>query len=137
MGTFVTIQDDGYSPEFGEINWRERFEALKVEREVDMTPIGYREEGKPVMQVTQDNTVIYINQVSDELDCVAVKYDEDEGDVYTFYFREKFGNDDEFAHVVGVVGMWATQIVTLYPCEHIVDRYEGFHQTPDTIPEDW
>lgn len=137
MGTFVSIEGDEFNPEYGDINWRERFEQVKSERDVQMIPVGYHEEGKPVMQVTQENTMIYINQVSDELDCVAVQYDQDEDDIFTFYFREKFENDETFAHVVGVVGMWATQIVTLYPCEHIVDRYEGFHQTPDTIPEDW
>lgn len=137
MGNFVQLSEDGYNPEFGEINWRERFEQLKIKKDVDFNPIGYCEDDKPVMQVTQENTAIYINQVSDELDCVAVQYDQDEDEIWTFYFREKFENDGEFAHVVSVLGMWATQVVTLYPCQHIVEKYEQFHQTPNTIPADW
>lgn len=139
MGSFVAIKNDGFEPEYGEINWRERFEALKEEREIEMTPIGYKEEGKPVMQVNQENTVIYINQIADELDCVAVKYDQDEEDLYTFYFREKFESDEIFAHVVSTVGAWSMQVVTLYPVEHIVNKYEDFAMSDlnSGVPEEW
>jgi len=91
------------------------------------------------MPINQENCAIYINQVADELDVVAVKYDQDEPDFWTFYFRNRFEDDEAFARVVSVVGTWATQIVTMYPMEHIVDRYELFaaQEIPDTLPEDF
>jgi hypothetical protein len=139
MGTFVQIKHDGYSPEFGEINWKRRLNQRLEDQDATLEPVGYKEEGKPTMQITQENCVIYINQIADELDVVAVMYDQDPDDIWTWYFREKFQNDEMFAHVVSVVGTWATQIVTLYPMEHVVKQYEQFQedQIPDSLPEDF
>lgn len=139
MGTFVQIQNDGYNPEFGEVNWKRRLNKTLEEKDVELEPVGYKEEGKPTMQCTQENTIIYINQVADELDCLAVMYDQDPEDIWTFYFRHRFESDEMFARVVSVVGAWATQIVTLYPMQHIVERYEQFQadEIGDTIPDDW
>lgn len=139
MGTFVQIKNDGFNPEYGEILWKRRLNMRLEAQDATVEPVGYKEEGKPTMQCTQENTVIYINQVADEMDCVAVMYDQDPDDIWTFYFREKFEGEDMFERVVGVIGMWATQIVTMYPMEHIVERYEMFNAQDigDTIPEDW
>lgn len=139
MGNFVKLEQDGFNPEFGDIVWRRRLNQRLEEREVEIEPVGYREGDKPVMQVTQENTVIYINQIADELDCLAVRYDQDEADYWTWYFRNKFENDEAFGHVVQVVGMWATVMTTLYPMEHVVRQYEAFTdaEIPDSIPEGW
>lgn len=139
MGTFVQIQNDGFNPEYGEINWKRRLNQRLEDQDATVTPVGYKEAGKPTMQVTQENCVIYINQVADELDCLAVAYDQDPDDIWTFYYRHRFEDDETFARVVSVVGAWATQIVTMYPMQHIVERYEQFQadEIPDQIPEDF
>ena len=64
---------------------------------------------------------------------------QDEADDCTWYFRNKFENDEAFGHVVQVVGMWATVMTTLYPMEHVVKQYEAFTdaEIPDSIPEGW
>mgnify|MGYP005609082639 CR=1 FL=1 len=138
MGSFVKLEQDGFNPEFGGVIWRRRLNQRLEEREVEIEPVGYREGDKPVMQVTQENTVIYINQVADELDCLAIRYDQDADDLYTWYFRHRFESDDAFAHVVHVVGTWATVMTTLYPMEHVVKQYEAFmdSEIPDEVPDD-
>ena len=137
MGNFVKIEQDGFNPEFGDVNWKRRLNAKLEEAGVEVYPVGYQEGDKPVMQVDQTNTVIYINQVADELDCLAIRYDQDADDLWTWYFRWKFESDDAFAHVVHVVGTWATVMTTLYPMEHVVKQYEAFMdaEIPDELPD--
>lgn len=138
MGNFVKLEQDGFNPEFGDVNWKRRLNAKLEQFGTEVTPVGYLEAGKPVMQVDQTNTVIYINQVADELDCLAIRYDQDADDLYTWYFRHGFESDDAFAHVVHVVGTWATVMTTLYPMEHVVKQYEAFmdSEIPDEVPDD-
>lgn len=139
MGTFVSLEQDPFNPQYGEVDWKRRLDLRLEATGVELVPIGYQEADKPVMPINQENCAIYINQVADELDVVAVRYDQDETDLWTFYFRERFEGDDEFAHVVSVVGPFATQIITMYPMEHVVRQYEAFQDAsiPDCIPEDF
>jgi hypothetical protein len=140
MADFVEYPQDDFSPEYGGIRWKFRFNNMLEQAGVGITPVGYSEGAEP-MQVTQENTILYINQVADEMDCVAVKYDLDPQDIWTWYFREKFTDDETFARVVQAVGPWAMQIITLYPMEHVVNQYEAFNSTDlgelDHIPDDW
>ena len=137
MADFVEYPQDEFRPEYGGINWIHRLNALLESSGVEITPVGYTEGSEP-MQINQENCVIYINQVADEMDCVAVNYHLDEKDVYTWYFREKFASPEMFAHVIGVVGAWATQVITLYPMKHVVEQYEAFQATDlDHVPDDW
>lgn len=137
MANFAEYPQDQFNPNYGGVNWKPRLNALLEATGVELTPVGY-EETEP-MQVTQENTIVYINQVADELDCIAVKYDLDPDDIWTFYFRENFDKSPvPFEHVAQVVGVWATNITTLYPMQHIVERYESFSaQDLDHIPDDW
>lgn len=137
MANFKEYPQDNFRPEYGGVSWTHRLNALLEATGVELVPVGY-EETEP-MQVTQENTIVYINQIADELDCIAVKYDLDPEEVWTFYFRENFANSPvPFEHVAQVVGAWATNITTLYPMQHIVERYEAFSaQDLDHIPEDW
>ena len=112
MADFVEYPHDEFNPNYGDIHWKFRLNNMLERAGVEITPVGYSEGAEP-MQVTQENTVIYINQVADEMDCVAVKYDLDPEDTWTFFFREKFTDDETFARVVQVVGPWAMQCITL------------------------
>lgn len=134
MANFKEYPQDNFHPEYGGVNWKPRLNALLEATGVELVPVGY-EETEP-MQVTQENTIVYINQIADELDCIAVKYDLDPEDIWTWYWRHSFNGD--FEKVTAVLGVWSTVITTLYPMEHVVKQYEA-HQTSDLdhVPEDW
>lgn len=134
--SFVNLEQDDFNPQYGEVNWNRRLNVALEAGNVILQPVGYKED-KGTMQVTQENTVIYINQIADELDCIAVNYEPDGADMYTWYWREMFEGDDMFAHVVSVVGAWATQIVTMYPLPHVVKQFENFcdAQIPNEVPD--
>lgn len=134
MADFVEYPSDDFHPTYGEVNWTPRLNALLEATGVTLVPVGYRED--ETMQVTQENTIVYINQVADEMDCIAVKYHKDPEGIWTWYFREKF--QVPFEHVIGMVGVWATQITSLYPQQHVVEQYEAFQTADlDHIPDDW
>ena len=135
MADFVEYPQDEFRPEYGGINWIHRLNALLESSGVEITPVGYTEGSEP-MQINQENCVVYINQIADELDCIAVRYDQDPQDVWTWYFREKF--TVPFEYVVGAIGAWAMQVTTLYPMKHVVEQYEAFQATDlDHVPDDW
>lgn len=137
MANFVEYPQDNFRPEYGGVVWIHRLNALLEATGVEIVPVGYQE--TETMQVTQENTVIYINQIADELDCIAVQYDLDQEEIWTFYFRSNFDKSPvSFEHVAQVVGVWATNITTLYPMKHIVEQYEAFNvQDIDHVPDDW
>lgn len=136
MASFVELEQDDFNPQYGEVNWKRRLNVALEAGNVILQPVGYKED-KGTMQVTQENTVIYINQIADELDCIAVNYEPDGENIWTWFWREMFEGDDMFAHVVSVVGAWATQIVTMYPMPHVVKQFEDFcdSQIPTEVPD--
>lgn len=126
MGSFVSMEQDNFRPNNGDVNWTGRLNALLERTGVEITPVGYQEEGHEAMQLNQTNTIIFINQVADELDCIAVNYEPD-GDTWTWYFRHQF-SEPSFTDVCQVIGVWAAQIMTLYPQDHVARTYENFMQ---------
>jgi len=134
MADFIQAEQDLFRPDYGGVIWTPRLNALLEATGVELTPVAYKE--TEPMQVTQENTVIYINQIADELDCLAVQYDQDESGIYTWYFRDSF-KSVPFEDVTRIVGVWATVITTLYPMRHVVEQYERFQAKDlDTMP-DW
>lgn len=135
MANFVEYPQDEFNPNYGDINWKPRLNFLLEATGVELTPVGYSE-GIDVMQVTQENTIIYINQIADELDVIAVKYDKDAADIWTWYWRGCF-TAMPFEEVVQAIGTWCVQTTTLYPMKHVVEMYE-MHQSQDLneVP-DW
>lgn len=123
MADFIQAEQDLFRPDYGGVIWTPRLNALLEATGVELTPVAYKE--TEPMQVTQENTVIYINQIADELDCLAVQYDQDESGIYTWYFRDSF-KSVPFEDVTRIVGVWATVITTLYPMRHVVEQYERF-----------
>lgn len=134
MADFVQCEQDLFRPDYGGVLWTPRLNQMLEATGIVITPIAYKE--TEPMQITQENTIFYINQVADELDCLAVKYDLDENDIWTWYFRDSFKNVP-FEHVVGAVSVWSCVMTTLYPMKHVVEQYERFQAVDlDTIP-DW
>lgn len=135
---FTGRESDDFNPQYGEINWKRRLNQALEEAGIELHPFDYSETGKEPMQVTQENTVIFINQIADELDCLTTNYTPD-GEIWTWYFREKFKDDETFMRVVNTVGQWATQIITLYPRAEVVEQYERQYKQgiPDEFPREW
>ncbi len=134
MADFVQCEQDLFRPDYGGVIWTPRLNQLLETTGIEIVPVAYQE--TEPMQVTQENTIIYVNQIADELDCIAIKYDLDESDVWTWYFREKF-TAVPFEHVANVVGTWACVMTTLYPMKHVVEQYEAFSVGDlDSMP-DW
>lgn len=139
-GNFKNCNDPNFSPEYGGVKWVRRLNMLLESSGVELEPVSYSEKGKPEMAINQENCHVYINQIADEMDCISVRYDEDNGP-WTFYWREvveKNGNVS-FEQLTAFVGDWAMNIVTLYPLEHIVEQYENFFDKdiPNEVPEGW
>ncbi len=135
---FTDYERDEFRPNYGEVNWTPRLNALLEQAGVELEPIAYEEDGKEPMQVTQENTIVYINQIADELDCIAVKYDQDKDDLWTFYFPDRFPSREDFNKAASWIGNWALVMTSLYPLQEIVEHYERFQaQDLDRIPEDW
>jgi hypothetical protein len=137
-GNFTPGNHDGFNPEYGEVLWKRRLNDRLEEAGVEIVPIYYFEEGGPLMQVTQENTIIFINEISDELDCVIVQYPPESEDS-TYYFRETFGDDEKFMTTIRLIGGWAMMVSTLYPMPQVVEKYEEFFafQLPDELPEEF
>jgi hypothetical protein len=127
-----------FNPEYGGVLWKPRLNNWLEENDTEIKPVYYSEDDLPSMQITQENTSIFLNSFVDELDLVVVAYDQDmdeDGEVPgTFYFREQV---DDFEELTGEIGKWALSTFTLYPLEDVVEAYERIHETPDTIPENW
>lgn len=136
MADFVEYPQDEFRPNYGGVDWTPRLNALLEATGVELVPVAYTEGAEP-MQITQENTIIYINQVADEMDCIAIKFDLDPEDTWTWYWREKF-TTIPIEQVIGAIGVWADVQTTLYPKKHVVEMYETHHtQDLDHVPDDW
>lgn len=146
MSMFGEARSDDFNPEYGGVEWKRRLNNWLEDANMEIQPVAYGEEGKPPMQITQENTMIFWNTFADELDTIAVMYDQDNGES-TWYFREKFKNipvpegfeGEGFDYVAMTIGQWCLQTITLYPMQNVVDIYETMHgvDVPDHLPEDF
>ena len=139
---FTHDGNETFNPEYGGVNWKHRLNNWAEEHEVNIEPVYYNEDDKPKMQVTQENTFVMMNLFADEMDCIAVNYNQDqpegrENAVGTYYFRERFEDDEHFKAAIHMLGGWALTMLTMYPMEEIVDAYEKLHEVPDELPDDW
>jgi len=107
-----------------------------------LLPIGYQEGDSPIMQITQENTMIFINSFVDEMDAIAIAYEHDEDGVATWYFRDRLERDlgeNGFEKTTALIGTWALTSMSLYPMSNVVGVYETLYGAtiPDSIPEDF
>lgn len=136
MGAIFSNGDnDTFRPEYGEVSWVKRLNNKLEATGGSVFPVTYAEDGKPPMQITQENTMIFWNMVADELDAIAIMYDQDNGES-TWYFREQLPDFDRTCHLIGG---WCLQTMTMYPMQNVVDVYEKRFGMgiPDTIPDDF
>jgi hypothetical protein len=138
-GKFMMLEADTFNPQYGGVNWKPRLNNMLEENNYTMQPVGYREGDSPIMQLTQDNAMLFINSFVDEMDALAIMYEHDPDGVATWYFRDKLEASAEggFNRVVSVIGEWVTRTVTLYPMEHVVQTYENLYnrEIPDCLPD--
>lgn len=128
---------DRFRPQYGGVQWHKRLNNFLEEAGLEIQPVEYSEGDKPKMQITQENTMIFWNLIANELDCVAIMYDQDDG-VGTWHFREDFKRHGlEIEHVAQRIGQWCLQTLTMYPMENVVDTYEARFksQIPDYMKD--
>lgn len=138
-GAFMMLEADNFNPQYGDVNWKPRLNNMLEKHDVSLKPVGYREGDSPIMQITQSNSMLFINSFVDEMDALAVMYEHDPDELATWYFRDKLDESAEggFDHVVSVIGEWVTRTVTLYPMEHVVQTYQSLQARDlDSVP-DW
>ena len=141
-GKFVSIEQDTFNPQYGEVAWKPRLNNLLEERGELLVPIGYQEGDSPIMQITQENTMIFINSFVDELDAIAIAYEHDEDGSATWYFRDRLERDlgeGGFEKTTSLIGTWALTSMSLYPMSNVVGVYENLYGAtiPDSIAEDF
>ena len=135
-GKFVSIEQDTFNPQYGEVAWKPRLNGMLEERDELLVPIGYQEGESPIMQITQENTMIFINSFVDELDCVAIAYEYDPDGQATWYFRDRLERDlgeGGFEKTTSLIGQWALTSMSLYPMSNVVGVYETLYGA--TIPD--
>ena len=130
-GIFTYTGTETYNPEYGGVEWKQRLNRRLEATDTEISPVFYREGDDPTMQISQENTFIYINAFVDEMDLIVVNYEFDPDGLATNYFRETIG--DKFNEVVDTISMWSMRTVTLYPIPEVVEAYEAYN-TP-TIPD--
>lgn len=137
MASFVFMNENFYKPEHGGVDWFRRLNNTLEIMGVEIVPIAYTEDDINFMQVTPENTILYTNTAAPELDCIAVNYELDDDDLWTFYFRNHF-NAEEYEKTIANIGMWTMHVATLYPIPFVVEQFEKFEaQDLDHIPDDW
>jgi len=112
---------DEYDPTHNGIDWKAKFagEVALVGMEVP-PPVWIETTEGHKQQLHQENYYIWINETSDELDCLQVMDERDKG-VWTF-FRDDMG--DEFDKVLESTAHAATFIHTLYPPRNVQNLFE-------------
>jgi hypothetical protein len=134
---FREARSDGFNPEYGDVIWKRRLNNRLEQAGVEMFPVEYDDGIHGPMQITQENTIVFINQTADEMDCIAMNYPPETGQ-QLWFFREGFiERDTSIEEVVRYMGGWALQTMTLYPMENVVQTYESLYgvDVPDSLPD--
>lgn len=120
MAHFNINTRGGYKPEHGGIDWY----ALRTRKLGELGLVAaeiwfvYPEE-EYEQQVTQENTFIDLNQMSEHMDSLTV-IDGRDGECWVNY-RDESPN---FEATLEAVNIYSTVTRTMYPQEHVVDHYE-------------
>ena len=113
---------DEYDPSHNGIDWKAKFAGEVALAGMDMPPPVWVESSEGVkQQLNQENYFIWINETSDELDCLQVM-DVTDGGVWTF-FRDDLGSD-EYDKLVESTAHAATFIHTVYPPRMVQNLFE-------------
>lgn len=111
-----------YDPTHNGINWRETFLArIAIEGFEAPPPVWVEGSEGAKFQLNQENYFIWLNETSDELDCLQIKNPKD-GMVWTF-FRDDFP-PGEFDKLLEATTSQASLVHTLYPARSVQDLYE-------------
>lgn len=139
MSGFGEAKLDGFNPEYGGVLWKRRLNNLLESSGVEIFPVEYDDGVHGPMQITQENTIMFINSVADEMDCIAMNYPPETGQ-QLWFFREGFAEKGtSIEEVAQYIGAWALQTMTMYPMENVVQTYESLFgvEVPDELPADF
>jgi hypothetical protein len=136
MARFFNQEKREYDPSNNGIDWRARDLArLALRGEVESQPIWFDSGDGLLVQCTQENTTLYLNEVADEMDCIHL-FDHRDGEVYV-WFREQLGDSNFDLMRVSLVPH-AQGLYSYYPRDEIVALYIKRQEAiTDTIPENW
>jgi hypothetical protein len=130
---------DEYNPEYGEVLWKRRLNQKLEDTGTEILPVQFDDGVNGPMQITQENTIIFVNQIADEMDCLAMNYPPNLGE-QVWFFREQFlQRGTSIEEVSKFIGGWALQTVTLYPMSSVVEMYEKTFDAiiPDELPDNF
>lgn len=136
VGRFFHGTQDHFNPEYGGIIWKRRLNAALEDAEAEIEPVVYQRGNWPPMQITQENTMLFVNAIADEMDCIGILYAPAEEQ--DWIFREDFDDDErDFDVIASHVGQWALCTTTLYPMANVVAEYERRYdvEIPDELPD--
>lgn len=113
---------DEFDPTHHDVDWRAKFIGDVALDGMEIPPPVWVESSTGFkMQLTQENYYIWINETSDELDCLQV-LDPRDGGVWTF-FRDDL-SEDEFDKLLGMTAHAGSFVHTMYPPKSVQDLFE-------------
>lgn len=140
MPRFYHKTQDEFAPRYGDIDWRAMLMAQLALEETELgVPVWFDSEDGLDVQCTQENTDIYVNRLSDDMDVVMV-LDQRDTQRYTFY-RSSLGSEtfDTLSQTLQELGAAAVHF-TVYPLPEIAESWVKQNTVDDLsgfIPDDW
>lgn len=127
---------DEYDPTHNDVDWKTKFAGEVALAGMEIPPPVWVESTQGLKaQLHQENYYIWINETSDELDCLQV-LDERDGGVWTF-FRDDLP-EGEFDRLLNASAHASSFVHTLYPPKAVQDLYEQQADLADfEIPAEW
>lgn len=128
---------DTFNPEYAGVDWRKLLLARFVlEREQIPVPVFLVTNDGLNLQITQENTEVYVNSANDSLDCVIVDDPRDDS-IFTFW------RDDhaEFDEILRMVSHHAVAHISPYPAKEIAEMFAREKsrdvENADSVPDEW
>jgi hypothetical protein len=114
---------NSYRPQWGDINWHERYAQEHVGEDIMELWLD-REDGKGAFQITQDNCFVELNRVDPELDRIMINTNrtKDGQPEWMRWFRWECG-EQVFVTMLERVDLYSTKTVTFYPRQNPVEMY--------------
>lgn len=117
---FGRYEGPTFRPDYGDIDWRSRQDALIEAGELDpFKRVGFDSNDGLIVEITQENTQLRLNRVAPHMDMLSLE-DYRDGESYV-WFRET--NPDRFHVLQEKLGRAALVISTEYPLADTVKIY--------------
>lgn len=120
QGRFELRDEEYRCPEYGGIDWRERYLSFLALHDVEMPGSLWFVVDEWEQELNEENTMLFQNSIAPELDAVAIL---DQRDNKPFWWhRIRYG--EEYEELVQLVGGYACVFTTDFPLEQVVNSYQ-------------